>query len=215
MFWGVAALGLIGFAVVVDKAFIERMLTIGDVAEVSEDADMSARSRRVILQAQVEMAFDHPAGIGFRGTVPLSPQYLDPQWLAKLDEDGGQAAGRSSHNTFMTAWVEQGIPGLLLFSSLLVWLLAAVVRMRLLGAVPIAYPQVLTLGAAVVGCLVVVYVAGLATDYLLAEVQFWWYAALVSVFWLAQRPALKSPAPVVAPASVSSVASPGPAADVR
>lgn len=191
VFWAIAMVGVIGFAVVVDKAFIERMFTISDVAAEDEEADMSARSRRVIIEAQVEMAFDHPAGVGFRGTVPLSPSYLDPQWLAKLDESSQLAAGRASHNTFMTAWVEQGVPGLLLFLATVMWICAAGIRLRRLAAAG-ADPVLVTTGASLVGALAVVFVAGVATDYLMAEVQFWFFAALVSVLRLA-RPAFDDP----------------------
>lgn len=185
VFWALALVGVVGFTFAVDKAFIERMFTIGDVAEQSEDADMSARSRVVIYEAQVRMAIDHPFGVGYRGTVVLSPSYLDRKWLT-LDSNGDESsAGRSSHNTFMTTLVEQGLPGAMLFLSLVVWILGSIVRIRSLDRRH-ADPDFSSLGGAVCGGLVVVFVAGLATDYLMAEVQFWLFAALVSLLRLSE-----------------------------
>jgi O-antigen ligase len=188
-FWGVALVGLIGFAYAVDKAFIERMFTIGDVTEQSEDADMSARSRVVIYEAQAKMFLDHPLGAGYRGTVVLSPGYLDRKWLT-LDRPGDEStAGRASHNTFMTTLVEQGLPGALIYGSLTFWLLSRVLTIRRLDKRG-ADPELTTLGSAVCGGLVAVFVAGLAADYLMAEVQFWLFAAFVSLLQLSRESAL-------------------------
>jgi hypothetical protein len=49
-----------------------------------------------------------------------------------------------------------------------------------------------TLGGCVCGGLVVVMVAGFATDYIMAEVQFWLLAALVSVQQLTMASASSS-----------------------
>jgi len=184
MFWSFVAVGLIGSAVIVDKAFVERMFTISDVTQQdNEDADMSARSRMVIYEAQVRMAADYPMGVGFRGTVVLSPQYLDTKWLTRLD-GSSDAAGRSSHNTFMTTLVEQGVLGALMYIALVLWTLKSVLKIRRLSQQGLD-PMLATLGGALCGAVLVVIVAGSATDYLMAEVQFWLYAGLVSMFLLA------------------------------
>ncbi|WP_298824568.1 O-antigen ligase family protein [uncultured Piscinibacter sp.] len=200
-FWVIAAIALVGFAIVVDKTFVERMFTIGDVTAESEEADMSARSRKAILEAQLQMALDYPAGVGFRGTVPISPKYLDEQWLAKLAEGGDQEAGRSSHNTFMTAWVEQGIPGAVIFLSLVLWGLLAGLRLRRMNDAG-GDVELVTLGSGAFGALGVVLVAGLATDYLMAEVQFWLLAALVSVLQIGVGPSRQSVRPTAGAHSV-------------
>lgn len=190
VFWIMAIVGLVGFAVVVDKAFVARMFTIGDVAETSEEADASARSRVVIYEAQVRMALDYPMGAGHRGTATLSPYYLDERWLTTQGEGQGAVAQRSSHNTFMTTLVEQGFPGAMLFIALIVWWLGAILRLRRLVGSIVVDPDVVTLGGAIAGGLMVVLVAGSATDYLLAEVQFWLFAALVSALQLGERTAV-------------------------
>jgi O-Antigen ligase len=192
VFWGMAFVGVVGFAFAVDKVFVERMFTIGDVAEVSEEADMSARSRVVVYEAQLRMAADHPFGAGYRGTVVLSTSYLDRKWLT-LDKDGDEAsAGRSSHNTFMTTLVEQGLPGAIIFLSLVGWVLLRVPRIRRLDRSS-GDPDLTTLGGTICGALTVIFVAGLATDYLMAEMQFWLYAALVSLLQLIEASARTVP----------------------
>lgn len=192
-FWGIALVGLIGFGFAVDKLFVERMFTIGDVAEETEEADMSARSRVVIYEAQLRMWVDHPLGAGYRGTVVLSPSYLERKWLT-TDAPGDEAsAGRASHNTFMTTLVEQGLPGALIFVSLVTWLFTRMLTIRRLGRLG-ADPELITAASAICGGLVVVIVAGIAADYLMAEVQIWLFAALVSVLQLSAESARRSDA---------------------
>jgi O-antigen ligase len=163
--------------VAVDQKFVDRMFTIGDVASESVEAEMSARSRTAIMRAQLEMARDHPLGAGHRGTVPLSPLYMDRMWL-----DGGgrdSNAGRASHNSFLSALVEQGVPGGLLFLSLVGWLLWTIWRVRAMRRRN-DEPELVMLASGLCGGLTVVFVAGLATDYLTTEVQFWFCACLAS-----------------------------------
>ena len=183
-FWALALAAGVCASVIVDRAFIERMFTISDVVETSEDADASARSRVAIYEAQLRMAADYPMGAGYRGTGTLSARYLDRRWLARMTgaEDDPDAA-RTSHNTLMTTLVEQGALGLLLFLGLLGWLLGAALRVRAMNKRGVD-AELITLSAATCGAIMVVVVAGSAADYLMAEVQFWLFAALVSVFQL-------------------------------
>jgi hypothetical protein len=190
MFWALAIVGLVGFAAIIDQAFIDRMLTIKDSTVDSEDVDQSARSRIIVARAQWEMFLDHPMGSGHRGTAVLSPRYLDNRWLVQ-DEIGG--AGRASHNTFLTTLAEQGVPGALLYIWLTLWTLLAGARMRW-KAGPDRDPQLTTLAAASVGALAVVFVAGYTADFLMAEVQFWMFAVLVSLQRLAEPQEAPPPA---------------------
>ncbi len=181
MFWGFALVGALGLTVIVDKVFVDRMFTIQDVTSDDEAADASARSRVVIAKAQVQMFLEYPMGTGWRGTAVLSPRFMDSRWLMH-DEDGN--AERSSHNTFLTALSEQGIPGVMLYLGLLGWVLVAAFRVRVLRG-PHDDPELVTLGASLCGVLVAIFTAGTTADYLSKEVQFWIYAALISMFWLA------------------------------
>lgn len=180
LFFGFCIVGALGAAVVVDKVFIERMFTIGDVTSQSEEADSSARSRRVIAEAQIRMFLDNPMGTGWRGTVVLSPRYLDPRWLA---EGNNGEASRSSHNTFLTALTEGGIVGVVIYAALVLWWIGAVLRSRRFSRSD-RDPELTTLVAALVGAIAVVFTAGVTADYLTKEVQFWVYGMLMSGFLL-------------------------------
>jgi len=182
LFWSLAVVGLLGFALIIDQKFIDRMWTIQDVASESEEADPSARGRVVLLQAQLRMFVDHPMGTGHRGTEALSTRYLDKRWLSSHRFDEERA--RSSHNTFMTTLVEQGIPGAALFVWLTLWTLLALLRMRGLE-MQHGDPNITTLAATIVSALAVIFVTGNTADFLLAEVQFWLFATLVSILQFA------------------------------
>jgi hypothetical protein len=179
LFWVVAAFGCIGFVSILDKAFIERMWTISHAAAHADDegADSSARSRMVIIEAQWRMFLDHPLGTGRKGTAALSPRYMEERWLT-VDATG--AAERSSHNTFMTTLVEQGVVGAVLYLWLNAWILVAVLRLNRLERTH-GDARMTTWGAAIGGGLVVVFVSGNTADFLMAEVLFWLCAALVSL----------------------------------
>ena len=191
LFWVLAVLGVVSLGAIVDDSFIKRMNTIGDVTSQDEDADMSARSRVVIYEAQVRMFLAYPMGSGHRGTAALSASYMDRKWLTTGKDGDASNAARSSHNTFMTTLVEQGIPGALMFISLALWTLVVIIRIRRWNS-PTDDPELTTLAASVCGAIVVVLVAGVATDFLMAEVQFWLYAVLVCL--LQQRQARAAPA---------------------
>jgi hypothetical protein len=185
VFWGFAVVGVLGLAVLIDDAFVNRMFTIRDVASDSEEADTSARSRVEVAKAQLLMFLDHPIGTGHRGTVVLSTRYLDAKWLT-LDKSGNpDSAARSSHNSFLSALVEQGFIGAVLFICYVFWLVGAMLRVRRLGRAG-ADPQLITMAAAMCAAQSVVFVAGNTADYLMAEVQFWMYAGLVSSLAMAE-----------------------------
>jgi O-antigen ligase len=182
-FWVLMLVGALGSTAIVDTTFVERMFTIGDVTSTSEDADASARSRLAIYEAQLRMSADYPFGAGYRGTVVLSRTYLDRRWFARNNGLDDPSAARSSHNTVMTTLVEQGWPGFVMFTFLLGWIALAILRVRRMNARGVD-PDVITLAAACCAGLAVVMVAGLATDYLMAEVQFWLFGALASALQL-------------------------------
>lgn len=173
-------LGLIaavGFLAVTDERFIQRMYSLFAVWERSEDIDMSADSRFAIKEAQWQMFLDFPMGSGHKGTVVLSPLYLDDMWLTG-PRDGTGPRGRSSHNTFFTAMTEQGIVGALLFVAIVCWTLTAALRIFLLRN-RVHDPTQPVIAAGLCGGVFVVLAAGVGTDYLMAEVQFWFLAGLV------------------------------------
>lgn len=199
MFYVYATLGVILAFSLTHEAFWERMGTITVAAEHTEEADVSAQSRVALIKAQTRMAMRYPHGTGHRGTAVLSPSYLDPRFLSRragTDELGA----RSSHNTFMSAWVEQGIPGALIFIALWLWAGRSVLKLK--GRIGYSNAELATLTAAVGGALAVVFVAGFFVDYLKTEVQFWCFAILACLLELAKRATARAPASAPSPAEV-------------
>lgn len=178
LFWVFAVIGTIGAVSLMDQRFIDRMLSIRDAVEQTEEIDSSARGRWELMAAQLRMFAEYPFGSGHKGTAALSPLFLDAQWLTYQPGEDESAAQRSSHNTFLTALVEQGIPGAIIYVVLVAWGVLNV--MRLWRAVRTGRPREAAYGGAAAAALAVVLIAGLFTDYLMAEVQIWMLALLAA-----------------------------------
>ena len=176
-FWLLAAVGALGTSLLIDEKFIDRMSTIQEAITDSQDADFSAATRMTLATAQMEMFRDYPMGSGWRGTATLSPKYLEEKYLS-----GG---GRSSHATFLTALVEQGFLGAILYVWLTLWTVRAIYGLRLRQRD--ASPQFVSLAATISAVLAVVFAAGTTADFLMAEVQYWMLAALISTIGLAGK----------------------------
>lgn len=205
VFWTFALLGAIGAASLMDQRFIDRMLSIGNAIERTEEIDSSAESRWELKEAQLRMFAEYPFGSGHKGTAVLSRLYLDARWLTRRPGEDESAAARASHNTFLTALVEQGIPGAFVYLGLLAWGVLVVGRLR--SAHGAAQPRETAYGGAPAVALTVVLVAGLFTDYLMAEVQIWMLALLVAHQRLSDRAAS---APVaISPKALDSTTKPG------
>lgn len=185
LFYFLSGLAVVLFLMLAHQFFWERISSITAGVEDQADMDNSALSRIVMFEAQIKMATSHPFGTGHRGTAVLSPLYLDERFLVK-DPDHPELPGeRSSHNTFMTALVEQGIPGALLFSAIWAWCIAEVVRAKRLRSLR-DVPEDMALLAGVAGALMVVFVAGIFVDYFKAEVEVWLLATLASIGTIAR-----------------------------
>lgn len=174
--------GVVGLAVLLRIApenFWERMSTIATTAETEQAVDQSSQTRLLLLEAQWQMFLAYPMGSGHRGTAFLSPRYLSEENLARSRTDPDGQRARSSHNTFMTALSEQGIPGALMFTGLIVWIARTGLATRKRLRTEDREQESLYL-MAVCGALAIVVVAGMFTDYFKAEV-FIWSIALLSV----------------------------------
>lgn len=175
-------MGILGIAVLLKMAppnYWARMSTIKETAEEDAPVDQSSETRLALLKAQWQMFLAHPMGSGHRGTEYLSTRYLsDADLSASRDGSDGQRA-RSSHNTFMTALTEQGIPGAILYLWLLVWIWRTCRQTN--SRFKESGNENLGLYAMAVGSsLAVVIVAGFFVDYFKAEV-FIWCVALLAV----------------------------------
>jgi O-antigen ligase len=211
VFWTFALLGAIGAVSLMDQRFIDRMLSIGDAIERTEEMDSSAESRWELKEAQLRMFAEYPFGSGHKGTAVLSRRYLDARWLTRRHGEDESAAARASHNTFLTALVEQGIPGAIVYLALLAWGVLVVGRLR--SAHGAAQPRETAYGGAPAVALTVVLVAGLFTDYLMAEVQIWMLALLVAHQRLSDR-GVSAPV-AISPKGLDSTTKPGVGAMAR
>src|SRR5690606_14921328 len=123
--------------------------------------------------AQWEMFKAYPMGCGHRCTATLSPQYMDDQYLT--GPPGNR--GRSSHNTFMSTLVEQGIPGAFLYVMMALWTGLKILSVwktsrNAKDSIPMIFP-------AVAAVLTITIVADLFVDYLKLEVRIWFIALLL------------------------------------
>lgn len=173
LFYGLAIAGVLAFGIVASEAFWERMQTIESAVKQDENIDNSAEGRIEQMKAGVEMFAAHPRGVGHRGFAILSPLYLDASYL-----DGKGA--RSSHNTFISALVEQGIPGAIMFLLLWVWVFKSCLLARRWALVKRPLLDV-SLMAGVCAGLVVVFSGGQFADFLKVEVQVWLLALLAGL----------------------------------
>jgi O-antigen ligase len=114
----------------------------------------------------------------------LSTQYIDPIYLSRTRQGDRIVTGqRSSHNTFMTALVEQGIPGAMMYLALWFWIAKSLLRAKDVRTDD-ASVQRSILTAAVGGGLMLVFVAGQFVDYLKVEIQVWLLVLLVVLLHL-------------------------------
>jgi len=170
-----AVLGVVGFIFLANEAFLARMSTLGAAIEDEPAWDSSAYSRLEIASAQVRMFRDYPLGAGHQGTAWLSPSYIDDQWLV------GSTGRRASHNTVMSVLVDQGLPGILLFSLIAWTCLKLLVRLKWMDkeGLPLEFGLYRTM---IGGALGTVIGAGMFAQYLKAEVLVWCIVLLV-VLW--------------------------------
>jgi O-antigen ligase len=174
-----ALLGLVALFRLAPENYWERISTITVSTGQEAPVDQSSATRLELVSAQWQMFLRYPMGSGHRGTAYLSPRYLSDESLttSRRDPDGQRA--RSSHNTFMTALSEQGIPGAIIFAALIVWIarasFAARASFRASGNEELQMYLM-----AVAGSLATVVAAGMFTDYIKAEI-FIWAIALLAV----------------------------------
>lgn len=189
MFYAFGSLGVVLFFMLANQLFLGRVETITAVTQEDAEVDRSAESRVVLAKAQLQMAKSYPFGTGHRGTAVLSPKYLDPFYLSRTEVNGKQVVGqRSSHNTFLTALVEQGLLGAFLYLAMWLWVIRTLIKLKAAFKAD-EDPERLVITAAIGGALIMVFVAGQFVDYLKAEIQVWCMILLACMDSFVLRPA--------------------------
>jgi O-antigen ligase len=138
------------------------------------------------------MALDRPMGAGHKGHAILSPYYLDERYLTG-GKRVGEDKGRSAHNSFMSAIVEYGFPGVFMYGLMYILAGFALLRLRRFAAQREDVELGIVVAATAAG-LTVVFVAGQFSSYVYAEVQFWLFAICSALVMLTRRQAATAPA---------------------
>ncbi len=162
-----SVLALVLFILLTNPLYWARMASLKQAGEEVEGADTGS-DRVVLMKAQVQMFASHPLGCGHRCTAVLSPYYLDDEYLTT---NAAGVRARASHSTIMTMLVEHGIPGVIFYALLVLWLIVAVWRLarRLRDEDGFLATLVPAIGAATAA----LTVGDLFVDYLKMEVRFW------------------------------------------
>lgn len=120
-----SALGLVLVVLVTNPMYWARMASIKYAGAEVEEVDTGG-GRLEIMQAQFRMFKSNPLGCGHRCTATLSSSYLDDKYLTGT----GLFRARSSHNTFMSLLVEQGMIGGLFYIAMVLWIVRSLMLLR-------------------------------------------------------------------------------------
>ena len=204
-----SVLGIMVFVLLTNADYWDRIASIKHIGEDIEGMDTGA-GRKELLEAQWQMFKLYPYGCGHRCTPILSTRYLDDRFLTGV----GEERARSSHNTFMSLLVEQGVPGVVLYVALALWVWRSAIRLKRHyrnddGFLALSY-------TAVVASLAAIFVGDLFVDYLKLEVRIWFIALMMVLLRFANQEAkakVQSVAVAADPraAQVAAVASGSPA----
>jgi hypothetical protein len=178
----VSVLGLILFGLLTNDVYWTRMESLKQAGEQVEGVD-TGTSRLVIINAQWQMFQKWPMGCGHRCTATLSSQYMEDRYLT--GPPGNRS--RSSHNTFMSLLVEQGVIGALMYFSLALW--AAFKVFSVAKLVKNTQGDLSSYFPAIAGVVVITIVGDLFVDYLKLEVRIWFIALLLIVARMAREQA--------------------------
>lgn len=169
-------LAIVLFMMLTNPGYWMRILSIQYAGEEVEGVDTGS-GRIVLMHAQERMFMEYPFGCGHRCTVILSPRFLDAAFLSN--------GGRASHNTVMTMLVEHGIPGILIYSLLFIWMWKNLLKLAREckgkeGLLPSMVP-------AIAASLAAITLGDLFVDYVKFEARFWFVATLMVMLNLSAR----------------------------
>ena len=165
-----SALAVVLLLMLTTDSYWERIDTIKQRGQEVEGVDTGS-GRLEVMKAQLRMFRDHPWGCGHFCTTVLSPSYVD---VKELDPELGV---RSSHNTFLSMLVEQGLPGAVVYVTLLAWVFVRGRRLARQSRGTGNFVSLMLPG--VVGSLGAMFLADMFVPYVRYEVRFWFLALLV------------------------------------
>lgn len=181
-----SALGVVLALLLTNPMYWQRMASLKYTGSQVENVDTgehvdTGEDRIQIMRAQWRMFLNNPMGCGHRCTATLSRYYLDERYLTGAE---GEKA-RSSHNTFMTLLVEQGVFGALLYVATTAWLIVSIRRVwrRIKGQ----QTALASLLPAVVSVLAAITVGDLFVDFLKFEIRIWFISLLMIFIGITKR----------------------------
>ncbi len=171
-------LAVVLFLMLTGPSYWNRMQSIQQAGEQVQGVD-TGQDRLAIIQVQWKLFFMHPLGCGATCTTVLSKNYLDKKYLAYM-ADGEMR--RASHNTYMTMIVDHGIPGILFFGGILIWVVRKCMKLgrsyrKQPGFIPTAFP-------AIAGCFAALAVGDLFVTYSKYEIRIWLIAVIMALLSL-------------------------------
>jgi len=162
--FGLSVFALGGFLLLSNPDYWGRIESIQYKGAQVQGVDTGSK-RLELAQAQLEMSRAYPLGCGSRCTDVLSPLFLPEKDLAAT------TGRRSSHNTFLTMLVEQGIPGAVLYLGMVGWIVSFLRSAS--RPVSTSPSEAMLLIPAVAGSLVAILVGDLFVQYPKFEIRIW------------------------------------------
>ncbi|MEE4111075.1 MAG: O-antigen ligase family protein, partial [Halieaceae bacterium] len=161
-----SCLALVLLSLLAHEQFTERLWNLYESLTSEEvEIDNSASSRLAIFKAGMEIGKSNLLGSGYKATPALSARYLDPRYHAS------PGVGRSAHNTFAAVFAEHGVPGTILYFSIVLWVLLHLFKPPLM---PPGYgPKDRALSVGMAAALVGMYVSGNFSNNADTETQYW------------------------------------------
>jgi hypothetical protein len=175
-------LAILGGIIFVGPALTDRFESTLDRGD--GEVEKSAQSRLVIIKSQFEMFKEEKPllGNGHRGTLILSPYYIDEEYMTSIK---GDSKARGSHNLIMAVLVDQGLIGLFLFISITWVLLSRFWKLRkfilnddLLDLLDREDKNIILIYVALNISLISIWISSMGVNSLKLEVSFWYYALI-------------------------------------
>lgn len=170
-----AGLSIVGAGIFLAPIVMQRFEGV-QLTQMSEGSDKSARSRIVIVKAQIEMFKEAPLlGHGHKGTLLLSPIFVPPEFLSR--SASGVQAARASHNYFLSLLVDHGLIGASIIVLIIYQCLSplrSLSRARLEGKENDI--RILLMGL-MMGLLCLM-IAGMSSDHKNSETSIWFFALI-------------------------------------
>jgi O-antigen ligase len=170
-----AGLAVVLFLMLTGPGYWNRMQSIQQAGETVQGVD-TGQDRLAIIKVQWKLFAMHPFGCGATCTTVLSKDYLDKKYLAET-ADG--ELRRASHNTYMTIIVDHGIPGMILWGGMLMWIYTKLMK---LGRIYRKQTEFLaTAFPAIAGIFAALAVGDMFVTYAKYEIRIWMIAIVMGL----------------------------------